>query len=74
MALLGSPGFKDPHSSQKHAGLQHAVCLLQQEETRPKSRFKQSTSRNHDSMFNRNIQKQFNCQYDAAAIRNYYRK
>ena len=30
----------DPHPSQQHAGLHHAVWQLQQEVTRPKARFK----------------------------------
>ena len=30
----------DPHPSQQHAGLHHAVRQLQQEVTRPKTRFK----------------------------------
>ena len=29
----------DPHPSQQHAGLHHAVSQLQQEVTRPKARF-----------------------------------
>ena len=38
--LLGSPMLIDPHPSQQHAGLHHAVRQLQQEVARPKARFK----------------------------------
>ena len=35
--LLGSPMLTDPHPSQQHAGLHHAVWRPQQEVTRPKT-------------------------------------
>ena len=42
--FLGSPMFMDPHLSQQHSGLQHAVCWPQQEVTRPKTRFKPTST------------------------------
>ena len=38
----GVPMLMDPHPSQQHACLQHAVWQPQQEVTRPKARFRQS--------------------------------
>ena len=38
--LLSSPMLLDPHPSQLHEGIHHAVGWLQQEVTRPKARFK----------------------------------
>ena len=42
--LLGSPMLMDPHPSQQHAGLQHAVLQPQQEVTRRQARFKPNLS------------------------------
>ena len=36
----------DPHPSQQHVGIQHAVLQLQQEVTRPKARFKPTSPKN----------------------------
>ena len=38
--LLGSPILMDPHLSQQHTGLQHAIMHPQEEVTRPKAKFK----------------------------------
>ena len=38
--LLGLPMLMDPHPSQQHVGLQHAVYQLQQEVSRHKARLK----------------------------------
>ena len=45
--LLGSPMLMDPHPSLQHAGLQHTVWWLQQEVTRPKARFKPTSSKKY---------------------------
>ena len=42
MAFTGVTNTLDPHPSQQHAGLHHAVWQLQQEVTTPKGRFKPS--------------------------------
>ena len=42
--LMGSPILMEPHLSQQHAGLQHAVRQQQQEVIRPKAKFKPSSN------------------------------
>ena len=45
MDLTGLPMIKYPHPSHQHAGLHHAVWWPQQEVTRPKTRFKPTSSK-----------------------------